>query len=133
MLTEAQVKRYTKSYLDKKYKEVDSRERHEHGIDLKMRGRDNGRFVIIEAKGDSKAKSGMENKILSALGQTVARFKKHDNYSFGIAVPATWRRRLLGKVNKDAMRALHLVLFFVNENGKVIEVRSSSLTRAKNG
>lgn len=132
MLTEAQVKRHTKRHLDRQnYMEVDSRERHETGIDLKMRKRDNGRFLLVEAKGESAAKSGMENKILSALGQTVTRFKKHDNYSFGIALPASWKKRVLGKISKDAMRALHLVLFLVHEDGKVTEVRSGSLARAK--
>lgn len=82
MLTEAQVKRHTKYFLDAKgYKETDSRELHETGPDLVMRDRRNGRFVIIEAKGETGAKSEMETKILGALAQTVTRFKSHPNYA----------------------------------------------------
>ena len=130
MLTEAQVKRATKYYLDKKgYKEIDSRELHETGPDLKMRDRRNGRTITIEAKGVSDAKSGMENKIVTALGQSVARFHSHPNYFLGIAVPIEWKRRMLRKLNRDAMSALQIVLYFVREDGSVEEVSPRSYRR----
>lgn len=131
-LSEATVKRQVRYYLDRKgYREADSRERHETGPDLTMRCRSNGRCVIIEAKGDTAAKSGMENKILAALGQTLTRFKQHPNYYFGLAVPSSWKPRLLGKLQYDVMRALNLVLYFVDESGAVEEVGKGKFRASK--
>lgn len=132
MLTEAQVKRFTKYYLDGKgYKEIDGRELHETGPDLVMGDRRNGRRITIEAKGDSSAKSGMENKILAALGQSVARFRGHPNHFLGIAVPRAWKQRLLGKIPRDAMRALQIIIYLVADDGTVEAVSPRSYHRSK--
>jgi hypothetical protein len=123
MITEAQIKRSVRSHLDAKgYKEVDSRELHERGPDLVFKDRRNGRRITIEAKGDSRAKSGMENKILTAMGQTLARFHSNPNYYMGIAVPFSWKKRMLGKLPQAAMRQLQVIVYLVKDNGQVEEI-----------
>jgi len=123
LISEADVKRAVQRHLDGKgYKVVDSREKHETGADLIMRGRRNGRYIIIEAKGETGAKSEQENKIIHALGQIVTKFRKHPNYFFGLAFPCGWKQRIGKKINRDAMAALNLVIYLVRENGSVEEI-----------
>jgi hypothetical protein len=129
-ITEPAIKRAVKKYLDSKgYMEVDSRELHEQGPDIVMRGRNNGRFITIEAKGQSQAKSEKETKILSAIGQTVTRFKKHPNYIYGLAFPYDWKSRVAKKISYDAMAALNMYIYLVKENGTVIEINRKNRAR----
>ena len=120
MITEEKVKRAIEKYMDSKgYKKVDSREKHETGCDLIFRHRAGGRFYFVEAKGESRAKSQMEAKLIRGLGQIVTKFRCHRNYFSGLAIPIAWKRRALGKIPRDAMKALNLVVFLVDEDDRV--------------
>jgi hypothetical protein len=123
MMTEPVVKRAMRGYYDRKgFKEVDSRERHEPGWDLVFRHRGGGSYVFVEAKGEGKAKAGMENNIIHGLGQIVTRFKHHRNYAYCLALPAGWKRRALKKVPKDTLRVLNLRIALVDANRRVEEI-----------
>ena len=102
--------------------EKDSKELHECGVDLIMVYRDGGRYIVIEAKGETGAKSEMENKIIHAIGQIVTKFRKHPNYYHGLAFPDHWKDRLAGKLNYDAVAALNIVVYLVKDNGAVCEI-----------
>lgn len=122
-IKEPKVKRAVQRYLARKgYIYVDSREQHETGADLIMRGRHNGRYVTVEAKGETGAKSKQDNKIIHAIGQIVTKFRRHPNYFHGLAFPIGWKQRVGKKINRDAMVALNLVVYLVRDNGKVLEV-----------
>jgi len=123
MMRESEVKRAMRAYYDQKgFKEVDSREKHEHGWDLVFRHRGGGSYILVEAKGEGKAKAGMENNIIRGLGQIVTRFKQHRNYAHCLALPAGWKRRALKKVPKDALRVLNLRIALVGANRRVEEI-----------
>lgn len=125
MITEEKVKRAVESFMDKKgFKKVDGREMHEHGPDLSFRNRGGGTFYHIEAKGETGAKNEMETKPIRGLGQLLKDYIRHKNHYCGLAVPASWERRVLKKVSRDAMKALNLVIFLVEESGRVREVRT---------
>ncbi|MCC7170234.1 MAG: hypothetical protein IT459_07285 [Planctomycetes bacterium] len=135
-VSEPRVKRAVERHMDAKgYIKIDSREKHETGIDLEFRHRGGGRYVQVEAKGDSDAKSQMETKLIRGLGQLVTKFVKHPNRIQGLAVPAHWERRALGKIPLDAMIALNLVIFLVDPDGRVREVsrRNYGIARAAAG
>jgi len=130
-ITEPFVKRAVKRYLDaKNYKEIDSRELNEVGPDIVMKRRDNGRYIIIEAKGESNAKSEMENKILNVIGQIVKRYTNRSNYYYGVALPVTWKKRLPKKIGYDALKALHLIIYLVDINGNVEEISVRNYNKA---
>lgn len=118
---EPAVKRAVEMYMDRRsYRKVDSRERHETGIDLTFKHRGGGRHLYVEAKGDSSAKSGMENKLIAGLGQIVAKFKRsHENHRFALAVPEHWRKRAQLKLSPAAMKAPNLEPIFVDGSGRV--------------
>lgn len=123
MITEPVVKRAMRAHYDRKgFKEVDSREGHEPGWDLVFRNRGGGSYVFVEAKGEGKAKAGMENNIIHGLGQIVTRFKHHRNYAYCLALPAGWKRRALRKVPKDTIRVLNLRIALVDANRRVEEI-----------
>lgn len=126
-IREEDVKRAVEKHMDAEgYKKVDSREKHEPGWDLVFRYRGGGRFYHVEAKGDSRAKSQMETKLIRGLGQIVAKFKRHKNRYYVLAIPVTWRSRALRKVPLDAMKALNLVVFLVDEKDHVIDIRAQN-------
>lgn len=125
MISEQKVKRAVERHMDaKQYMKIDSREKFETGMDLVFRLRRGGRYYYIEAKGETGAKSEMETKVIHGLGQLLKNYRHHANYYYGLAIPASWQRRALLKVSPDAMKALHLVLFLVDENNRVKEVRT---------
>lgn len=125
-LTEPDVKlAVLKSLQEKGYKVKDLREMNKTGPDLHMVGRNNGRSIWVEAKGETGAKSEMENKIIRGIGQLVTKFRKHPNHYYALAVPYTWKKRVAAKVNRDAMRVLNLRIYLVKIDGTVIEVTAN--------
>jgi hypothetical protein len=115
----------------KGYMKVTSREKHEPGCDLVFRYRGGGRYCYVEAKGDSRGKSQMETKLVHGLGQIVTRYRGHRNYLSGLAVPATWKRRALRKVSRDARKALRLDVFLVDEESRVSTIPLKEYTPRK--
>jgi hypothetical protein len=123
MITEPKVKRAMRAYYDGKgFKELDSSEGHEPGWDLVFRHRRGGTYVFVEAKGEGRAKQGMESSIIHGLGQIVARFSRHRNHISCLALPAGWTRRALRKISKDVLRVLNLRVALVDTNGCVREI-----------
>ncbi len=60
--------------------------------------------------------------MLHGLGQLASKFRRHPNYYFALAVPASWASRVRAKISFDTMKALHLRIYLVDPSAKVVEV-----------
>ena len=106
------------------------------GPDLKVRHRATGHYFIVEAKGEGAgdAKDAKMESMIAAFGQLTLRFTSHQGRRYGLAFPASWRRRALGKLTGQVVTLLRLHLFFVDESGAVehltpTEVKAAIRTR----
>ncbi|HTT44554.1 MAG TPA: hypothetical protein VMH38_00870 [Thermoplasmata archaeon] len=95
------------------------------GPDIVVRHRTHNVAFVIECKGESGAveehtKSAvMDTNILVALGQILIRFTVFNGKKYGLAFPATFRHRVLGKLSPAVVARLRLNLFFVSKDGRV--------------
>ena len=112
-------------------------ELHEHGVDIKVKHQNYGRYYLVEAKGDPtpqvKSPEGWRSSAMnSALGQIITRMhtkRKHGKYgyNYGIAFPSSFKKRVLGKIPYYVCKALRLNIFLVSRNGKVDEYTNRQL------
>jgi hypothetical protein len=114
-------------------------ELHEHGVDIKVKHNDYGRYYLVEAKGDPsptvKSPEGWRSSAMnSALGQIITRM--HTNrkkglykygYKYGIAFPYSFKNRVLSKIPYDTCNKLNLNIFLVNPKGQVEEYNHKQL------
>src|SRR3989344_9533513 len=101
----------------------------EHGVDIKMKHKNYGRYFLVECKGDPsknvKSPEGSRNSCMnSALGQIITRMhtnKKgsYGGYNYGIAFPESFKNRVLSKIPFYACNKLRLSIFLVNSGGGV--------------
>ena len=110
----------------------------EHGVDIKVKHKNYGRYYLVECKGDPskkvKAPEGSRNSIMnSAIGQIITRMhtkRKRSykyGYKYGIAFPVSFKERVAMKIPYDACDKLNLGLFFVNSFGEVEEYNHRKL------
>lgn len=120
-------------------KDLTNTELREHGVDIKVKHKNYGRYYLVEAKGDPtpevKYPEGWRSSAMnSALGQIITRM--HTNrrkglykygYKYGIAFPYSFKKRVLSKIPYDICNKLNLNIFLVNPNGSVEEYNHKQL------
>lgn len=135
LLKEQFVKRHVLKYLDKfgfgdpKEKITDLREK---GVDIKvkkLRPRPIGWYYLIECKGDPslkvKSPSGWRSSAInSALGQIISRMHTnrkslYGGYNYGVALPFSFKDKVLKKIPYYVCNRLRLSIFLVNQKGEV--------------
>ena len=93
---------------------------HTHGVDIRARKK-YSRYFFIEAKGDSKSRSGREVAFVYSLGQVITRMKDSGstrNY-YGLALPARSAQIALRRIPWQVANKLLLHIFSVTADGKV--------------
>lgn len=120
LISEDEVKRAVKSYLEGQGFSVSVAWGRQHGIDLDAR-RGDDRW-IVEAKGTAPRGPQQVNYFLSALGELVQRMDD-DAARYAIAVPDNPQYRgLVARLPMPARRRLNLTVFFVRREGGALVV-----------
>jgi len=123
LVTEQAVKNaLLKHFCKQRYHPDQYKEKSEHGWDLIVKYPGNSRRIRVEAKGDTKAKSQQNNKVITGLGQVVTRFVPGQTNIHGLAFPSNWRDTVFNKISHAAMQALNLRVYLVKPDGKVDEI-----------
>lgn len=122
------------------YHKQEPRGLREHGVDIKVKHKNYGRYFLVEVKGDPglkvKSPEGSRNSIMnSAIGQIITRMHTDRKrgykygYKYGIGFPYSFKERLLKKIPYDVCDKLNLSLFFVDYEGGVEEYDYKKLKR----
>lgn len=120
------------------YKKAEAKGLREHGVDIKVRHQDYGRYYLVEVKGDPsrtvKSPEGSRNSCMnSAIGQIITRMHTNGRraykyrYKYGIGFPSSYKNRLLKKMPYDVCDKLNLNVFFVSPKGFVEEYNYKQL------
>lgn len=109
----------------------------EHGVDIKMKHKNYGSYYLVECKRDPsesvKSPEGSRNSCMnSALGQIITRMhterkSPYGGYSYGIAFPHSFKKRVLQKIPYYVCKKLKLTIFIVNIKGEVEEYNYTKL------
>lgn len=96
---------------------------HSHGVDIRVYHRKQGRYYLIETKGESKNKNaGNHNNFIYALGELIIRMNvEKTNYKYGLGYPELIAKKALKKIPYQIAKKLNLYILSVNKKGKVIE------------
>lgn len=95
-----------------------------------------GISFVVECKGEGRADdpkvrdSQKEVAIISSLGQILTRFTSRNGRNYGLAYPASFRRRAMGKLSEPVVSLLRLHLFFVSADGSVEHLPPIAVKRA---
>ena len=118
-LSEDELKRIVKKYLERKGWQVEVAWGRERGIDIDARlGK---KRWIIEAKGCGSRSAMRLNYFLSMLGELLQRMDDK-NAKYSIALPNFERyNKLWSELPKLAKQRNKISCLFVNKNGKIIE------------
>lgn len=123
LITEDDVKRALKEYLETQGYEVTVMWGRERGIDIDARSPD-GRLVI-EAKGEVASQPQQTNYFLGALGELVQRMSD-ERASYGLALPDNKVfRGLVSRLPAMARQRLGLRVFLVTRDGDSFRVRET--------
>ncbi|KKS96764.1 hypothetical protein A3B05_00030 [Candidatus Giovannonibacteria bacterium RIFCSPLOWO2_01_FULL_43_160] len=131
LLKEQFVQDCISNYLSKLgYHKQEPKGLREHGVDIKVKHKNFGRYYLVEVKGDPgkdvKSPGGSRNSCMnSAIGQIITRM--HTNrkrgykygYKYGIGFPISFKERVINKIPYDVCDKLNLNLFFVHPSGVV--------------
>lgn len=134
LLSEGFVQERISDYLSKNgFHKQEPKGLSEHGVDIKVKHKNYGRYFLIEVKGDPskevKSPGGSRNSSMnSAIGQIITRMHTQRRrrgykygYKYGIGFPISFKERLLKKIPYDVADKLNLNLFFVYHSGEVEE------------
>ena len=95
-------------------------ELHTHGVDIKARK--GKRFIFIEAKGESKIRSGNKVSFVYNLGQIVTRMKVINAryaYSYALGLPISAAKIALRRIPWQFAKKVCLYVFSVGKNSEV--------------
>src|ERR1700687_4198396 len=77
---------------------LNPKEKAEHGVDIRVKHGRYARYFLIETKGDPiKAKSPDSSRtadVWKAIGQIVTRMNTLADYRYGVAFPASFRKKI---------------------------------------
>jgi hypothetical protein len=135
-------KRIIKYLAEKGFKPVKPKGLREHGVDIKMKHKDYGCYYLVECKGDpSKTvkfpEGSRSSSMNSAIGQIITRMhtkrkSRYGGYNYGIALPYSFKKRVLEKIPFYVCKQLKLSIFLVNTRGKVEEYNHKKLKIIQN-
>jgi hypothetical protein len=134
-LREQQVQNAVVTFLPRLgYHASDLKSAHEHGVDIRAKHADYGRFFLIEVKGDpiraKSPRSGRETRFVMALGQILTRILPRRAYRYGIAFPGAFEPLVLRRIDAGLARSLRLSFFFVSDGGTVRHVTWREIAEA---
>src|SRR3989344_2725532 len=138
LLKEQFVQDCISNYLSKLgYHKQEPKGLREHGVDIKVKHKNFGRYYLVEVKGDPgkdvKSPEGSRNSIMnSAIGQIITRMHTnrkslYGGYNYGIAFPYSFKNRVLNKIPYYVCNRLRLSIFLVNPRGEVEEYNHRKL------
>lgn len=122
-LTEDEVVRFTQAHLAEhdRFTHLARRGKNPRsGADIKVFN-DKRHYFIVEAKGEtgsSRTDFGVES-VYDAVGRLTLRYSSHNGRRYGLAIPNSFRRRVLGKLSHGPVSLMHLHLFVLHQNGRV--------------
>jgi hypothetical protein len=96
---------------------------HTHGVDLKAKKIKYGRWIFVEAKGESQSRTGSETSFVYSLGQIITRMKDGGstrNY-YALALPARSATIAKRRIPWQVAKKLMLYVFSVDKDGKVTQ------------
>jgi len=145
ILTEDFVQNAVIKYLDNKgwSKCLSSAKLWEHGVDIKVRNNNYGRYWLIEVKGDPSIKvkspaGSRSSSFNSAMGQIITRMHSnrsekyrdcYHGYKYGLAFSTYFRDMVIRKTPFNILRRLNLYIFFVDEKVNVEEINWQGLKK----
>lgn len=112
---------------------LNTKETHEHGIDIKVRHNKYPRYFIVEVKGDSNPHSckhiGSVREVYFnyVLGQIVSRMRYKAKYWYAIGLPYTFKEKILKRLPREVCKKLRLKVLLVNKEGKIEEITWKNL------
>ena len=125
MLKESQIENILRSYLIRKGWNLTNHPKLTgiHGVDVKGYHPSWRKVLLIEVKGDGKAKNQMiHNGFYTILGQILSRMDKQGNHPnrariYAIAIPKSWEAPFKKKIKQMPFgwRLLKLKIFLISE------------------
>jgi hypothetical protein len=105
------------------WKNIESRDLHHHGVDIKAKNINYSRYFFIETKGQGKMKQADENNFISSLGQILTRMKtdKSTRNNYAIGLPEAGARIALRRLPWQIAKKLVLYIFSVDHKGIVTQ------------
>jgi len=115
----------------------------EHGVDIKVKNNNYGRYWLIEVKGDPSIKvrspaGSRSSSFNSAMGQIITRMHSnrsekywdcYNGYKYGLAFSTYFRDMVTRKTPFNILRRLNLYIFFVDEKSNVEEINWQKLKK----
>ncbi len=145
LLTEKFVQNSIIEYLFHKgwSRNLRSKGKKEHGVDIKVRNNKVSRYWLIECKGDASKnakypRSHREVCFNLALGQIITRMKTDGKrgykyrYKYGVGFPTSFEDLIVRRLPYDVCDKLNLYAFFVDDFGKVKEYNWQKLKISNN-
>jgi hypothetical protein len=135
-ISEEFVKRQVIKFLTNKgwSRNLDFRDKHERGIDIKVTNSRYSRVFLIEAKGASTGRSGFENAFIHSLGQLVTRMGNPDaRYYYGLALPQGSADIALRRIPYKFALKMCLQILAVREDGEVKWYKPVDIKRCQKG
>lgn len=145
ILTEDFVQNAVVEHLHSKgwSKSLNSAKLWEHGVDIKVRNNNYGRYWLVEVKGDPSAKvksptGSRSSSFNSAMGQIITRMHSnrsekyrdcYHGYKYGLAFSIYFCDMVIKKTPYNILRRLNLYIFFVDEKGNVKEINWQKLKK----
>ncbi len=122
-LTEEFVKTRVVKWLGRQdYLVADLKTLSEHGADIRARKARSRNFFIVECKGEPR--SGPAHRypaMLNVLGQIIRRMKHETHWRYGIALPTTCRKLVLGNIPWVASKRLGLEILLIDAGAMLKE------------
>jgi len=132
LLTEKFVQDNIIKYLSRKgwSRNLRSKTKNEHGVDVKVRNNSFSRYWLVECKGDASPaakypRSRREVNFKLALGQIITRMESNRKrnykygYKYGIGFPSSFGDLVRRRLPFYVADKLNLYAFLVDEKGKV--------------
>lgn len=95
---------------------------HTYGVDIRAKKANYGRYIFIEAKGESLSRTGAETSFVYSLGQIITRMKDGGstrNY-YGLALPEKSAKIAIRRIPWQVAKKLLLFIFSVSPDSTVV-------------